>query len=68
VVTWVCSDVGGGEIKDERAGGATAEEPDETCGEVTRVMGGGGEATRDNEVIQDVSESSLANLNDIEVS
>lgn len=43
-----------------------AGEPGETCGEVTRVTGGGGEATRDNEATHDVSESSLENLNGIE--
>jgi hypothetical protein len=43
-----------------------ADELDETCGEVTRAMGGGGEATRDNEATQDVSESSWVNLYDIE--
>jgi hypothetical protein len=58
---------GGGEVKDERAGGTTVVTgANETCSEVARVVGGGGEATRDNEAIQDVSESSLGNLNDIE--
>lgn len=54
---------------DERVDGITPvtgiDEPAWTCGELIRAIGGGGEATLDNEVTQDTSESSLVNLNDI---